>query len=335
MSNIQVRPQIQLPAEIASQLAALGVGADDLDSGVSSGFPVMSIRGAKWRIAEGGEERPIYIPGTTDLAPAIRVVLLRSNPAVSKTFYASKFEEGSDAAPDCYSSDGIAPAADSPKPQATSCAACPHNVWGSKMTDAGKKTKACADVRRTAILPADDLDYSPILLRVPAASLGDLADYGRALKKRGIPYMAVVTKLSFDPDASYPKINFTYERVLSGEELMKVAEKIKEPVIEDILGLRGAPAAASTPVPASNPVPPVQQPVTPPPTEQPIQVQPEQKAETKPKATKAKGFGAAPEQPASSPAQQTAAAAAATTAVPEPAGDILASLNASLAGLKL
>jgi hypothetical protein len=182
-SNALTIPQIQLPAAILAQLGDFA-GADDLSSGVSSGFPVMSIRGAKWRIVEGGEEKPIYIPGTTDLAPAIRVVLLRSNPAVSKTFYAEAFAEGSDAKPDCFSHDGVVPSPEAQKKQCASCAACPQNVWGSKISPSGSKIKACADVRRVAILPSDDLDYSPILLRIPAASLGDLAGYGKALKTR-------------------------------------------------------------------------------------------------------------------------------------------------------
>ena len=246
MSNIAVIPQINLPAELMSQFQAF-VGEDDLNAGVSAGFPVMSIRGAKWRIIEGGEEHPIYLDGTRDLAPYVKVILLRANAAVSKVFYEGQYVEGSDASPDCYSNDGVAPAADATRPQCATCAACPKNVWGSKISPSGSKIKACADVRRVAVLPAADLDYSPILLRVPGASLSDLAAYGKALKQRGIPYAAVVTKLSFDPDAAFPKIMFQFERVLTQEELAKVADRIGEPVIEDILGttVRGvAPAAA-------------------------------------------------------------------------------------------
>lgn len=339
MSQLQVLPQINLPAELVNQFAALGIGADDLDAGVSSGFPVMSIRGAKWRIVEGGEERPIYIPGTTDLAPAVRVVLLKANSAVSKTFYADSFVEGSDAPPDCTSANGIVPDASSPKPQCTTCAACPKNEWGSKISPNGSKIKACADVRRVAILPSEDLDYSPVLLRVPAASLGDLADYGRQLKKRGIPYTAVVTKLSFDPEASYPKILFQFERVLSAEELMKVAEKIKEPVIEDVLGLRERAGAAAPVTPVAAAPAPVETPAptpaaAPAPTAAPVQAA--APAESKPK--KSRGFGAAAEAPAAAPAaatQANTAQAAQAAATPPAGGDILASLNASLAGLKL
>lgn len=249
MSNIAIIPQVNLPAALMQQFAQF-TGSDDLDAGVSAGFPVMSLRGAKWRIVEGGEEHPIYMAGTKDLAPSIKVVLMRANSALSKTYYAGAFVEGSDAKPDCSSNDGVVPSPDSPKPQCTTCAACPQNVWGSKISPSGAKIKACADVRRLAILPAEDMEYSPILLRIPGASLSDLAAYGKALKQRGIPYAAVVTKLSFDPDASFPKVLFQFDRVLSQDEMAHVAERLSEPVIEDILGLsapRGAAPALAAP----------------------------------------------------------------------------------------
>lgn len=287
MSNITVIPKINLPAELMQHFQSF-VGADDLDAGVSAGFPVMSIRGAKWRIVEGGEEHPIYLPDSKDLAPFVKVVILRANANISKTFYAGQYVEGSDAAPDCYSNDGITPASDAVSPQSDACAKCPQNVWGSKISPSGSKIKACADVRRVAILPAEDQDYSPILLRIPGASLSDLAQYGKALKQRGIPYAAVVTKLSFDPDAAFPKIMFQFDRVLSQEEMAKIAERMGEPIIDDILGLtnRGAPVAAAAPVedkfgiPAGAKVPAAAQE-----QEEAEEEQQEQQAE-KPKATR-------------------------------------------------
>lgn len=330
MSNITVLPQINLPPALLAQFQALN-GADDLDAGVSAGFPVMSIRGAKWRIVEGGEEHPIYIPGSTDLAPSVKVVLLRANAAVSKTFYASAFVEGSDAAPDCYSNDGVRPASDSSKPQCESCAACPQNVWGSKISPSGSKIKACADVRRVAILPADDLAYSPILLRVPAASLGDLAAYGKALKQRGIPYSAVVTKLSFDPEASYPKIMFKFDRVLTADEMTSVAGRISEPVVDDILGLttqRAAPAPAAPPADDQFGIPAD---VAPPAAAAAPAPAPEAAAQVEQKSTrtrKAGGFGGNANAPAASPAPAPAPAQSS-------GNDMVDDIDAALAGLSL
>lgn len=349
MSNLAVIPQFNLPPALASQFAALGLGADDLDAGVSAGFPVMSIRGAKWRIVEGGEEQPIYMPGTKDLAPSVKVVIMRANSALSKTFYAGQYVEGTDAKPDCSSNDGVAPSPDSPKPQCTTCAACPQNVWGSKVSPSGAKIKACADVRRVAILPAEDLGYSPILLRIPGASLGDLAAYGKALKQRGIPYAAVVTKLSFDPDASYPKILFQFERVLTQEEMTTVAERISDPVVDDVLGTSApraaapaitAPAVDQFGIPANVAPPPAAAAVQPDPA--PAAAAPAPAAEKKPRS---KGFGAAPEvdeaakQAAIAEAQAAAAAAKAQAAAPAPvqsAGDnMVDDIEAALANLNL
>lgn len=296
MSNIAVIPKINLPAEIMDQFQSF-VGEDDLNAGISAGFPVMSIRGAKWRIIEGGEEHPIYLPNTKDLAPFVKVVLLRANAAVSKVFYEGQYVEGSDASPDCYSNDGVAPAADASRPQSASCANCPKNVWGSKISPSGSKIKACADVRRVAILPADDLDYSPILLRVPGASLSDLAHYGKALKQRGIPYAAVVTKLSFDPDAAFPKIMFQFERVLTQEELAKVADRMGEPVIEDILGItvRGA---APAPAPQADDKFGIPENIQTPAAQPEPAPEPAPAPETKPKTTRKTKAKAEPEAPA-------------------------------------
>lgn len=246
MSNIAVIPQFDMPLALRNQFQEF-LGTDDLNAGVSGGFPVMSIRGAKWRMVEGGEETPICMPGTKDLAPFIKVVLVRSNRNLSKTFYAGAYVEGSDAPPDCSSVNGDVPHPDSPNIQSPTCATCPQNVWGSKISPSGAKIKACADVRRMAILPADDMEYSPILLRVPGASLSDLAAYGKALSKRGIPYAAVVTKLAFDADAAYPKITFQFDRVLTPGEMSLVAGRINEPIVDDILGLADNVVAAAVP----------------------------------------------------------------------------------------
>jgi hypothetical protein len=250
-SNIAIIPQFNLSADLAAEFAAF-TGADDLDQGISGGFPVMSIRGAKWRVVQGGEEHPVYMPGTKDLSPFVKVVIMKANGNLSKTYYEGQFVEGSDAKPDCSSNDGSTPSPDSPKPQSKTCATCPKNEWGSKISPGGAKIKACADVRRLAILPADDMEYDPILLRIPGASLGDLAAYGKALKARGIPYSAVVTKLSFDADAAFPKVMFAFERVLTPEEMRHVLGRLNEPIVSDVLGLSGSRSAPLLAAPAAD-----------------------------------------------------------------------------------
>lgn len=226
-----------LPADLAGFFDAESMG-DDLSAGVAGGFAILSFRGSKWRIKAAGEETLI----TTDdgeANPVVEVIFLKASPDVSKVFYDHKYVEGSDEPPTCMSVNGIIPDADSTKPQATSCAACPHNEWGSRMTDAGKKAKACQDSRRIAVVPMGDIpneqNGGPMLLRVPAASLNDLKTYGLGMKNKGFPYNTIVTKLGFDPAASYPKLTFRPVRRINQAEAAQIAEHFKGERIETIL----------------------------------------------------------------------------------------------------
>jgi hypothetical protein len=88
---------------------------------------------------------------------SLDVVLLKANPQLSKLYYSKAYAEGDDGAPDCSSANGITPDSGVPNPQSASCAGCPQNVWGSKITPQGTKTKACADMRRLAVVPERDI----------------------------------------------------------------------------------------------------------------------------------------------------------------------------------
>ena len=164
-------------------------------------------------------------------------------------------EEGDAEAPDCYSQDGITPSPDSLNKQSDKCATCPNAVWGSKITPAGKKAKACQDSRRIAVVPAGDVENElyggPMLLRVPAASLADLATFGKQLKAKGYPYNTIATKLGFDPNASYPKLTFKALRPLSEEELETIAGHLQSDRLHQVLADDefAAPAPAAAPAP--------------------------------------------------------------------------------------
>jgi hypothetical protein len=227
---------------------------DDLTSGVSGGFAVISFRGSKWRIKFQGEETPV-VDGEGNPVSTLEVVLLKANSAISKNFYEAAFTDGAAEAPDCFSLDGIAPEPSSPKLQSTTCASCPKNVFGSRMTPAGKKAKACADNRRMAVVPLGDVENStfggPMLLRVPAASLADLKMFGETMKKRGYPYNAVAVRLGFDLDAAYPKLTFKAIRPLTDEEAQHVVNHLQGDVVGRILATAeevvGAPVGDSVP----------------------------------------------------------------------------------------
>lgn len=226
--------KLALKGELA-ELLGDQFGLSDLTSGVNIGFPVLSIKGKVFHIKEGGEAELVTQPDDDDApAPALEVVLVKANPHVSKVYYEDGYVEGADAKPTCYSNDGTKPADDSEDKQCTTCAACPKNQWGSRITEAGKKGKACSDARRVAVAPAGDLERV-MLLRIPAASLKPLMQYGQALTKKGIPYCAVVTKLAFDYTVAHPLLTFKPVRPITVDEAMIVKEMIASEVTEAIL----------------------------------------------------------------------------------------------------
>jgi hypothetical protein len=193
----------------------------DLTTGVSDSFPVLSFKGKVWRVKYQGEERIIKDKDGEPTSHLIAVVV-KGSPQVSKIYYEGAFVEGSDEPPACYSIDGVKPDPGSAKPQAPACAGCKHNVFGSKITEQGNKTKACADNRRVAVVPYPDIENKnfggPLLLRVPPASLQNLRNYAQMLENGGANYNMLVTRIGFDAEAAYPKLTFRVMTYPSGDK---------------------------------------------------------------------------------------------------------------------
>lgn len=230
-----------MPAHLQSVLG--GPQNNELAGGVSGGYPVISFRGKTWSVNEGGTSTIVMKPDDEDeIATALEVVIVKANPQLSKVYYEGGYVEGSQEKPVCYSNDGVKPAADAATPQCGTCAACPHNAWGSRISDNGSKGKACSDSRRLAVAPSGELDR-PMLLRVPAATLKDLAQYASMLTKRNAPYQAVVTKIGFDPTVAHPKLTFKATRWLSAEEAATVAETMQTDMVAQIIGTTPSPSA--------------------------------------------------------------------------------------------
>ena len=227
---------IPTTAELAA-LKELFQGSDnkDLTQGVAPSFPVISFRGKVWRVMAGGEEK-IVQNADGDPVASMKFVIVKASPNVSKLFYEKKYAEGDDNPPDCYSTDGVKPDPDAPKKQSPSCASCPMNQFGSRITEDGKKAKACTDNRRVAVIqyPRVDHNLGPALLRVPPTSLGNLMKLGSALEKAGVPYQAVAVKVGFDQSVSYPKLTFTPTDVLTPEQAKVVRDWMNDDVMDGI-----------------------------------------------------------------------------------------------------
>lgn len=205
MSNL-IPTNIKLPAHVAARVGTQSKLAQSVMAGLGGGadYPRISIKGSRFRIVEGDNETVLK---TTELD----IIIVGANPGLSKAYFAQAWSADQEATgPDCYSMDGIKPAADAEDPQNDLCASCPQNAWGSKVTPAGQQIKACADKKRLAIVAADDPSGPIYLLEVTPAALKGLNKYQRELAMRGIPPEIVKTRLSFDTDASFPKLEFGF-----------------------------------------------------------------------------------------------------------------------------
>jgi len=243
MSNaITIAPN-KLPADLAAVFG--GDRTADLISS-SGGFPVISIRGSKFRVKVSGEEKPLVNAETGDPMPSLELVLLDWQKGLSKIYYRKSYQEGDDSAPDCWSIDGEKPDPAAENKQSPSCASCPHNVWGSKITEQGNKTKACSDSKRVAVTFASNLHNEelggPMLLRVPAASLKDLTAFARGMVAKGFNASTIVVRIGFDISTSFPKLTFKAVRPLNEEELYTVAELIHSEQVATIMQSAAVPA---------------------------------------------------------------------------------------------
>ncbi len=289
MSTELAKPAAGLPAHLQKHIDPSAY--DEFSGGVTSGFPVISYRGRTWRVRTGGEEQN-YVNEDGEAMQSIDIVLLKSNELPSKVFYPNKYVEGDSGPPACWSADGIRPDSGVAEPVSPACQTCPNNVWGSRITESGQKTRACSDVRRIAVAfkyqleefeagerSVDDIDV--LLLRIPPATLNPLKDYvEKVLKPKSVTPWMLVTKVGFDIEVAYPKLTFKGLRFLSeaeyevalklreGEDAKRILnEALENSTSEGTTGDGGevsganaqAPAEATTPAPSESKLKPVEE----------------------------------------------------------------------------
>ena len=262
-ANLQLPAHLLTPDAIAAIAAANAAAAGGIKLG---GFPRISIKGSKFHIVKGGETTTIMepaAPGQPALPMMIlKVVIASANPGLSKTFYAGDYQPGDDKEPDCSADNGIVPDAHIVNKQSPTCAICPQNQWGSKISKTtGKDVKACSDTKRLVLLPGADLAYEAAGLAIPPASLGDWGKYVKALSERNIPVNAIVTNITFDATASYPKLLFSFNRVLTeaeyaqvvaraqGDDVKNIVSPVRQIALPQLAAPAGPTAAPAAPAP--------------------------------------------------------------------------------------
>lgn len=321
MSNL-VPVNVQVPAHLASRIGQPSVLAQSMAGGLGSGgesIPRISIKGARFRIVEGDTETVL---DTT----AIDVIIVGANPRLSKTWYAKAWTPDSEPqAPECFSLDGVSPDPQSTQPQNDLCASCPQNAWGSKVTPQGQQIKACADKKRLAVVSADDPTGPTYLLEVTPAALKGLNQYQKELAHRGIAPEIVRTRVTFDTDASFPKLKFGFGGFNEADAQEAVDPLFGSLQVKEITGENPRQPVAVPQIAAAAPAP-----VAPKPAVKVAEPQPAPTPAEPPAAPK-RGFGAtkqaapkaaAPAAPAAAPAAAPMAAAALADSIAALVGEV-------------
>ena len=259
--------------DVGPATAFRGLGGDEsLSDGIGGGYPLIRYKGKVWKIQIRGDVHT-FVDDKGYPTPFLDLIILRQAQNKSKAYFES-YEENSTDAPICASMDGIVPDPGVLHKQSDTCAMCPRNVF--KTNEKGIKAKECSDAKRLAVVPMPAQTQKllgaplvePVFLRVPAASLGALAQLGDEATRMGYPYFSFVTRVDFDPEKAYPKFRFQGIQLLGDAEAAKVLELREDPQSYRICsGEAGGPrqlaASAAQPAVTFTPAPPPDHPPPP------------------------------------------------------------------------
>jgi hypothetical protein len=224
----------------AQAFQVLDPQSESLADGIGSSYGIIGYKGKVWSLRLRGETYNFLRPDDGSPAAWLDVIILRQLPNKSKSYYPKDtYQDGAiGTRPVCAALDGVTPDADILTPQATACAICPRNTF--KVNPEGKKTRECSDYKRLAVLVLPSMTKAllgaplmePVFLRVPAASLNDLALLGEGMSAQGFHYSSYITRIGFNPDKPHPQMTFRALQGLTDKEAPLV------------LGLRDDPNAA-------------------------------------------------------------------------------------------
>lgn len=174
----------------------------------------------------------------------ITVVLVKPG-AVGRTFYAKEYQKGEKARPDCYSIDGIKPAADAQNPQSNRCDTCEQNIKGSSKTMAN--AKACRYRQPVAVwIPSDKTWDTLFRVSLPATAIfpdeenadgfRPLNKYVKELRAAGANPNMVYTEMAIDDYQDQPRLLFKPIGWIENEEdFAQVRSLLESDAVDDIL----------------------------------------------------------------------------------------------------
>lgn len=244
----------------AEAFKVLDPQSESLADGIGSSYGIVGYKGKVWSLRLRGETYMFTRPDDGSPAAFLDVIILRSPGYKSKSYYPpGTFQDGQiGTRPTCAALDGVTPDADILTPQSNACGICPRNVF--KVNAEGRKTRDCSDYKRLAVLILPSMTKAllgaplmePVFLRVPAASLNDLALLGEGMAAQGFHFSSYVTRIGFNPEKPHPQMTFRALQGLTNREAPLVLPMREDPTAIRITGegetgkLR--PAAVAAPV---------------------------------------------------------------------------------------
>jgi hypothetical protein len=257
---------------MANQLSTYRKGKRSLIDDASTGSqmpPRVSINGNRFTLIDpsGTATEVPFLPD----GPALDVVFVDGNEHSSKLFWGigKTYNPSELSPPVCFSDNGVAPSSLALEPQHPTCAACPHNVIGSAISQvSGARIKACGDLKKWAVVV--DGFQGVYLLTIKPGSFKAWNNYVNFLRLQkladgGRPDLAdVVTRIRFSGQGvhSFEAIGLVEEGSDLATQAISVWEKNEETDITGMMvGRYDVPAQG---MPAKEVPAPVQKVVLPP-----------------------------------------------------------------------
>jgi len=218
------------------------VDDDSLADGIGVSYPLIKYKGKVWSLQYKGKNHIITDPTTGYASPFIDVVVLNGASTKSKAYF-ENWEEGSHDRPLCTSMDSVVPDEGVVAKQSETCGLCDRNKF--HLNAKGKNVRDCSDYKRLSVLVLPSITerilgfplLEPIFLRVPGGSLTNLSEMDTQARMRGLKYWAFVTRIDFDPNESYPKMQFTGVKKLEAAERPAIEQLRADPRNAAVIGL--------------------------------------------------------------------------------------------------
>lgn len=224
-----------LPSRNLAQTAIANVGAGTP--------PYLSIQGNRFTLVDiAGNTIPIQ-------TLHVDVVIVDINNHVSKIFFGlnKPYDPDNPTPPVCFSDNGIAPSQGSGQPQSATCASCPHNVWGSKISQMGSAVKQCADQQKIAVYVPEYSD-GLFLLRIPPGSFVNWRAYMAKFAGAGLEPDRVITRISFEQNA-VGTLLFQSPGYITETMVGMVSKMIESKAAEMMIGKLDKPREGALPAP--------------------------------------------------------------------------------------